>query len=81
MPPPSPPSALRTVLQALHGCCERAVNAALIPGNGLEWAEHYHQHTESDRLCLNEWEVLNDLESVRRDSNGEGWVQCKVLLN
>ncbi|XP_040028462.2 protein phosphatase Slingshot homolog 3 isoform X1 [Gasterosteus aculeatus] len=61
-----------TVLQALHGCCERAVNAALIPGNGLEWAEHYHQHTESDRLCLNEWEVLNDLESVRRDSNGEG---------
>ncbi|KAM6952348.1 protein phosphatase Slingshot homolog 3 isoform 1-T1 [Lycodopsis pacificus] len=61
-----------SVLQALHGCCERAVNAALIPGNGLEWAEHYHQHIESDRLCLNEWEVLNDLESVRRDSYGDG---------
>ncbi|XP_056294877.1 protein phosphatase Slingshot homolog 3 [Pseudoliparis swirei] len=61
-----------SVLQVLHGCCERAVNAAVIPGNGLEWAQHYHQHIESDRLCLNEWEALNDLESVRRDSYGDG---------
>ncbi|XP_037635882.1 protein phosphatase Slingshot homolog 3 isoform X1 [Sebastes umbrosus] len=57
-----------SVLQALHGCCERAVKGAVIPGNGLEWAQHYHQHTESDRYCLNEWEAMNDLESVRRDS-------------
>ncbi|KAL3044879.1 hypothetical protein OYC64_013201 [Pagothenia borchgrevinki] len=56
-----------SVLQALHGCTERAVSAAVIPGNGLEWAEHYHQHTESDRFCLNEWEAMNDLESVRSD--------------
>uniref|UniRef100_A0A3Q3VRY2 protein-serine/threonine phosphatase n=1 Tax=Mola mola TaxID=94237 RepID=A0A3Q3VRY2_MOLML len=56
-----------SVLQALHGCCERAVRAAVIPGNGLEWAQHYHQHIESDRLCLNEWEAMTDLESVRRD--------------
>ncbi|XP_049441580.1 protein phosphatase Slingshot homolog 3 [Epinephelus fuscoguttatus] len=60
-----------SVLQALHGCCERAVKAAVIPGNGLEWAQHYHQHTESDRYCLNEWEAMNDLESVRRDSSGQ----------
>lgn len=60
-----------SVLQALHGCCERAVKAAVIPGNGLEWAQHYHQHTESDRFCLNEWEAMNDLESVRRDSHGQ----------
>ncbi|XP_042349228.1 protein phosphatase Slingshot homolog 3 [Plectropomus leopardus] len=60
-----------SVLQVLHGCCERAVKAALIPGNGLEWAQHYQQHTESDRLCLNEWEAMHDLESVRRDSNGQ----------
>uniref|UniRef100_UPI0037E7B43E protein phosphatase Slingshot homolog 3 n=1 Tax=Semicossyphus pulcher TaxID=241346 RepID=UPI0037E7B43E len=60
-----------SVLQALHGCCERAVKAAVIPGNGLEWAQHYHQHIESDRFCLNEWEALNDLESVRRDSSGQ----------
>ncbi|KAI3351768.1 hypothetical protein L3Q82_020606 [Scortum barcoo] len=58
-----------SVLQALHGCCERAVKAAVIPGNGLEWAQHYHQHIESDRLCLNEWEAMHDLESVRKDSN------------
>lgn len=61
-----------SLLQTLHGCCERAVKAALIPGNGLEWAQHYHQHIESDRICLNEWEVMDDLESVRKDSNGQG---------
>nr|XP_057919489.1 protein phosphatase Slingshot homolog 3 [Doryrhamphus excisus]XP_057919490.1 protein phosphatase Slingshot homolog 3 [Doryrhamphus excisus] len=60
-----------SVLQALHGCCERAVNGAVIPGCGLEWARHYHQHVESDRFCLNEWEAMNDLESVRRDSDGQ----------
>ncbi|KAM6923970.1 protein phosphatase Slingshot homolog 3 [Xenentodon cancila] len=60
-----------SVLQVLHGCCERAVKSAVIPGNGLEWAQHYHQHIESDRICLNEWEAMNDLESVRRDSNGQ----------
>ncbi|XP_035525186.1 protein phosphatase Slingshot homolog 3 isoform X2 [Morone saxatilis] len=60
-----------SVLQVLHGCCERAVKAAVIPGNGLEWAQHYHQHIESDRFCLNEWEAMNDLESVRRDSDGQ----------
>ncbi|XP_034546869.1 protein phosphatase Slingshot homolog 3 isoform X2 [Notolabrus celidotus] len=58
-----------SVLQALHGCCERAVRAVVIPGNGLEWAQHYQQHIESDRFCLNEWEVMNDLESVRKDSD------------
>ncbi|XP_054647782.1 protein phosphatase Slingshot homolog isoform X2 [Dunckerocampus dactyliophorus] len=60
-----------SVLQALHGCCERAVKGAVIPGCGLEWVQHYHQHVESDRFCLNEWEVMNDLESVRRDSDGQ----------
>nr|XP_015800386.2 protein phosphatase Slingshot homolog 3 isoform X2 [Nothobranchius furzeri] len=60
-----------SVLQVLHGSCERAVKAAVIPGNGLEWAQYYLRHIESDRFCLNEWEAMNDLESVRRDSNGQ----------
>ncbi|XP_041653393.1 protein phosphatase Slingshot homolog 3 [Cheilinus undulatus] len=60
-----------SVLQMLHGCCERAVKAAVIPGNGLEWAQHYHQHIESDRICLNEWEAMDDLESVRKESDGQ----------
>ncbi|XP_070769455.1 protein phosphatase Slingshot homolog 3 isoform X2 [Enoplosus armatus] len=60
-----------SVLQVLHGCCERAVKAVVIPGNGLEWAQHYQQHIESDRFCLNEWEAMNDLESVRRDNDGQ----------
>ncbi|KAM3867214.1 protein phosphatase Slingshot homolog 3 [Diretmus argenteus] len=60
-----------SVLQALHGCCERAVKGAVIPGCGLDWAQHYHSHIESDRFCLNEWGAMNDLESVRRDSDGQ----------
>ena len=60
----------RSVLQALHGCCERAVKGAVIPGCGLDWAKHYQLHVESDRLCLNEWGAMTDLESVRRDSAG-----------
>ncbi|KAM9835328.1 protein phosphatase Slingshot homolog 3 isoform X2 [Syngnathus typhle] len=63
-----------SVLQSLHGCCERAVKGAVIPGCGLEWAQHYHGHIESDRLCLNEWEAMNDLESVRKDSDGQSSV-------
>lgn len=59
-----------SVLQVLHGCCERAVKAVVIPGNGLEWAQHYYKHIESDRFCINEWEAMNDLESVRRNSSG-----------
>ncbi|KAM4586647.1 protein phosphatase Slingshot homolog 3 isoform 1-T1 [Fundulus diaphanus] len=59
-----------SILQVLHSCCGRAVKAAVIPGSGLEWAQHYAQNIQSNRFCLNEWEVLNDLESVRKDSNG-----------
>ncbi|MEQ2168934.1 hypothetical protein GOODEAATRI_019769, partial [Goodea atripinnis] len=53
-----------SILQVLHGCCERAVKAAVIPGSGLEWAQHYAKRVESDRFCLNEWEAMNDLESL-----------------
>lgn len=61
---------VRSVLQSLHGCCERAVKAAVIPGSGLEWVEHYNKHIESDRFCLNEWEIMDDLASVRKDMAG-----------
>ena len=71
-------AAERSVLQVLHGCCERAVKATVIPGNGLEWAQHYHQHIESDRFCLNEWEAMDDLESVRKDNNGHRWVKYQT---
>uniref|UniRef100_A0A4W5RA01 protein-serine/threonine phosphatase n=1 Tax=Hucho hucho TaxID=62062 RepID=A0A4W5RA01_9TELE len=60
-----------SVLQALHGCCERAVKGAVIPGCGLDWAQYYYGHVESDRLCLNEWGAMTGLESVRRDSAGQ----------
>ncbi|XP_076877126.1 protein phosphatase Slingshot homolog 3 isoform X2 [Brachyhypopomus gauderio] len=59
-----------SVLQALHGCCERAVCGAVIPGCGLDWAQHYQHHVESDQQCLNEWRAMTGLESVRKDSKG-----------
>ncbi|KAI7801852.1 protein phosphatase Slingshot homolog 3 [Triplophysa rosa] len=58
------------VLQALHGCCERAVSGAVIPGCGLEWAQHYRLHVESDQHCLNEWRAMTGLESVRKNNVG-----------
>ncbi|KAG1954372.1 protein phosphatase Slingshot homolog 3 [Pimephales promelas] len=59
-----------SVLQALHGCCERAVRGAVIPGCGLEWAQHYRENVESDQHCLNEWGAMTGLESVRRYTVG-----------
>lgn len=59
-----------SVLQALHGCCERAVRGAVIPGCGMEWAQHYIVHVESDQHCLNEWGAMTGLESVRKDTVG-----------
>uniref|UniRef100_A0A671NXL9 Protein phosphatase Slingshot homolog 1 n=2 Tax=Sinocyclocheilus anshuiensis TaxID=1608454 RepID=A0A671NXL9_9TELE len=59
-----------SVLQALHGCCERAVRGAVIPGCGLEWAQHYRENVESDQHCLNEWAAMTGLESVRKDTGG-----------
>ncbi|KAK1804281.1 hypothetical protein P4O66_020014 [Electrophorus voltai] len=59
-----------SVLQALHGCCERAVHGAVIPGCSLDWAQHYQHHMESDQHCLNEWRAMTGLESVRKDSKG-----------
>ncbi|XP_041916813.1 protein phosphatase Slingshot homolog 3 [Alosa sapidissima] len=76
-----------SVLQALHGCCERAVKGAIIPGSGLEWAQHYHSRVESDQPCLNEWAVMTGLESVRKESMGQSSLEresierrIKVLL-
>ncbi|XP_060740666.1 protein phosphatase Slingshot homolog 3 isoform X2 [Tachysurus vachellii] len=59
-----------SVLQALHGCCERAVQGAVIPGCGLDWAQHYKQHVESDHQCVNEWKAMMGLESVRKNNKG-----------
>ncbi|XP_017329895.1 protein phosphatase Slingshot homolog 3 isoform X1 [Ictalurus punctatus] len=59
-----------SVLQALHGCCERAVQGAVIPGCGLDWAQHYKQHVESDQQCVNEWRAMTGLESVRKNNKG-----------
>ncbi|XP_062406017.1 protein phosphatase Slingshot homolog 3 isoform X2 [Sardina pilchardus] len=68
-----------SVLQALHGCCERAVKGAVIPGCGLEWAQHYHSRVESDQPCLNEWAAMTGLESVRKDSMGQSSLERESI--
>uniref|UniRef100_W5MNQ2 protein-serine/threonine phosphatase n=1 Tax=Lepisosteus oculatus TaxID=7918 RepID=W5MNQ2_LEPOC len=61
-----------SVLQALHRCCESAVIGSVIPGSGLDWAQHYRMRLGSDRHCIHEWNAMTDLESVRRDYCREG---------
>ncbi|XP_053091479.1 protein phosphatase Slingshot homolog 3 isoform X2 [Pangasianodon hypophthalmus] len=67
-----------SVLQALHGCCERAVQGAMIPGCGLDWAQHYKQHVESDQQCVNEWRAMTGLESVRKDNKSHSTERERV---
>ncbi|XP_046705043.1 protein phosphatase Slingshot homolog 3 isoform X2 [Silurus meridionalis] len=67
-----------SVLQALHGCCERAVQGAVIPGCGLDWAQHYEQNVESNQLCVNEWKAMMGLESVRRNNRSHSTERERV---
>ncbi|KAF5898967.1 protein phosphatase Slingshot 3-like [Clarias magur] len=67
-----------SVLQALHGCCERAVQGAVIPGCGLDWAQHYKQNTDSDQQCVNEWKAMMGLESVRRNTKSHSTERERV---
>ncbi|MCI4379612.1 hypothetical protein PGIGA_G00230180 [Pangasianodon gigas] len=67
-----------SVLQALHGCCERAVQGAVIPSCGLVWAQHYKQHVESDQQCVNEWRAMTGLESVRKDNKSHSTERERV---
>lgn len=67
-----------SVLQALHGCCERAVQGAVIPGCSLDWAQHYSQHVESDHQCVNEWKAMMGLESVRKNNMGHSTERERV---
>ncbi|XP_053361310.1 protein phosphatase Slingshot homolog 3 isoform X1 [Clarias gariepinus] len=67
-----------SVLQALHGCCERAVKGAVIPGCGLDWAQHYKQNTDSDQQCVNEWKAMMGLESVRKNTKSHSTERERV---
>uniref|UniRef100_A0A8C3NWG5 protein-serine/threonine phosphatase n=1 Tax=Cyanoderma ruficeps TaxID=181631 RepID=A0A8C3NWG5_9PASS len=54
------------VLQELHRACEDAARGGHIPGGpALAWAQDYAAALGSEQSCLNEWEAMADLESVR----------------
>uniref|UniRef100_A0A8C4X9V1 protein-serine/threonine phosphatase n=1 Tax=Erpetoichthys calabaricus TaxID=27687 RepID=A0A8C4X9V1_ERPCA len=58
-----------SVLQVLHKTCQSASIKGLVPGGcSLDWAKIYEANIESDRICINEWHMMSDLESVRPDS-------------
>ncbi|MBN3292293.1 SSH1 phosphatase, partial [Polypterus senegalus] len=58
-----------SVLQVLHKTCQSASSKGLVPGGcSLDWAKIYEANIESDQVCINEWHMMRDLESVRPDS-------------
>ncbi|XP_064369482.1 protein phosphatase Slingshot homolog 3 isoform X2 [Dromaius novaehollandiae] len=57
------------VLQELHRACGEAAHGGHIPGGpALAWARHYAAAVASEQSCINEWQAMADLESVRPGS-------------
>ncbi|XP_078393847.1 protein phosphatase Slingshot homolog 1-like, partial [Cetorhinus maximus] len=60
-----------TVLQALHKACEEASQFNHYPGgSGILWANFYTDRITSSQNCINEWNAMADLLSVRPESPG-----------
>uniref|UniRef100_UPI00398E558F protein phosphatase Slingshot homolog 1-like n=1 Tax=Pristiophorus japonicus TaxID=55135 RepID=UPI00398E558F len=58
-----------TVLQALHKACGEAAQLNLCPGgSGLLWASYYMDQIQSDQKCINQWNCMSDLLSIRSES-------------
>ncbi|XP_041029828.1 protein phosphatase Slingshot homolog 3-like [Carcharodon carcharias] len=60
-----------TVLQSLHKACEEASQFNHYPGgSGILWANYYMDRITSSQKCINEWNAMADLLSVRPESPG-----------
>ncbi|XP_078062790.1 protein phosphatase Slingshot homolog 1-like, partial [Mustelus asterias] len=60
-----------TVLQALHKACEEASQCNHYPGgSGLLWSNYYTENINSDQKCINDWNAMADLLSIRPESPG-----------
>nr|XP_033776235.1 protein phosphatase Slingshot homolog 3 isoform X2 [Geotrypetes seraphini] len=58
-----------SMMQVLHKACESAfLNNHFPGGSALAWAQFYENAIASDQSCINEWQAMSDLESVRPDS-------------
>ncbi|XP_075424911.1 protein phosphatase Slingshot homolog 1 isoform X2 [Ascaphus truei] len=61
--------AMWSALQMLHKACEVARRYNYFPGGlALVWATYYESCISSEQSCINEWNTMQDLESMRPDS-------------
>ncbi|XP_068748350.1 uncharacterized protein [Montipora capricornis] len=59
-----------TALQWIHKCSDIARKNNYFHPNGSShaWVQYYYTKITSDRICLNEWHQMDDIESRRPDS-------------
>ncbi|CAL8281319.1 unnamed protein product [Gadus morhua 'NCC'] len=61
--------AMWSALQVLHKAQEAACRYHHYPGSGaLAWTGFYDSRVSSEQSCVNEWNAMTDLESIRPDS-------------
>ncbi|XP_069792255.1 LOW QUALITY PROTEIN: protein phosphatase Slingshot homolog 1-like [Narcine bancroftii] len=61
--------AMWSALQILHKSCETARRYNYYPsGIALTWASYYESCMNSKQSCINEWNAMQDLQSMRADS-------------
>lgn len=65
----SAPCLRRSALQVLHKACEVSRRFNYFPGGiALTWMAFYESCVTSEQSCVNEWNVMTDLETTRPDS-------------
>lgn len=61
--------AMWSALQILHKACEVSRRYNYFPGGiALMWMGYYESCIASDQSCINEWNAMKDLETLRPDS-------------
>lgn len=58
----------RSALQVLHKVCEVSRRYNYFPGGtALTWTTFYQSCISSEQSCINQWNIMTDLESSRTD--------------
>lgn len=77
-------SFFRSALQILHKACEVSRRYNYFPGGmALTWTGYYESCIGSEQSCINEWNAMQDLETLRPDSPAvffDKWVQTLRVL-
>ncbi|KAL7839495.1 hypothetical protein SRHO_G00261530 [Serrasalmus rhombeus] len=61
--------AMWSALQVLHKACEVSRRYNYFPGGmSLTWTGYYESCISSEQSCINEWNAMQDLETMRPDS-------------